>query len=644
MKMKQEKVRLPDGSVQTVSYPENWSHEQKLESLRKLYPAKASEQHGESEAEAKVKRLEKSHPYLLEFSKKLAEHPLLAAGVKGAAESPVTEAALSAGPGLVNAFGNMINTPEIFTGKKIVPKLERGFPEPTNLSGMIGSKIGDILGAGTAMALVPGAGTIPGGLATGFLQGEGDLYQRSMDALVGLLFPGAIHAGKFGKTFLESKKHLKNIRELEHQKAAGEREVFNAKESLANKLNPELEQVKEAGKGLAQSAENIAGPSVSEAKTEVGKQFKAAEDKIVKKFNNLYEGFNASPAGQTLVKEPVKVPDLVKEYGMKLEDFSPQTRNLIHDLVGTEKHIPESEMISRITGKPTNQASIEIENAKPPKVADYINLWKQLRAEVAEMRHAMKRAETPESKRAYREKANQLEKLSDDINSKAMGSMDEAAKKEYGAIQKGYLNERVPFIEEPVLKNATDKFPKVPSKIHEKLNVSGFPELMKALKSEHPELVSAIARHDLKGLGNMGLSEIKEMVKGDFAKFVPPEIRARLNQIHDVKSAEDLLSKALGHIQKSEISRKVRASDIKDITDARPDLAKPFKKIEAEQERVRKLKDALVEAGFKLKDAEKAMNKYKSAGSFAKAAGLPIGAYAGIIKSKASTSGNENDY
>ena len=581
--------------------------------------------------------LKGANPIIYGLAEKLAENPNAASAVQGIAESPGVEAALSAGPALVNAFGNVANLPtEITTGNKIVPKMQRPFPEPTDTRGKIGSAIGNVAGAGIGFAASPGSMTIPGGLATGFAQGEGGILPRSLDALVGLLLPGLLHGGKFAKSALKSREASKEISKLGLEKADAERSVFGAKEALADKLSKEVAPIKDNIESLKGALDRAAGSSESVAKQSVANLTQKAEKDITKKYNRLYEGFNAGEGGQSLVKEPIQIDTLAKEYGLTPNDFSSDSKKLIENLVGKSVSKPEGKILSASTGKPINQASISLEQAKPAKVVDYINLWKQLRSEVAEYRHSGKMAQTPEAKRTFRDKANQLEKLSDDINSKAMGSLSKGQQKEYSAIQQGYLNERVPFLEKPLLKNAADRFGEVPDNYFDKLNKSGVPDLLKTFQKEHPELVQAITTHDLRNVSKLNSGQLKELIDSDFGKFIPKNVKDTMKGLHLHKSAHELLTKALGKVQASEIGRKVKSSDISDIIKKRPDLAKPFSNVSKEQERLRKLKDALVDAGFKLKDAQEQLAKYKKVGSFAKMAGTPVAAYAGILKAKGS--------
>lgn len=598
----------------------------------------------EENSENNLNKLQSDHPFIYGLAEKIAQHPKIASLVKSAANSPITEAGLSTGPALANAYGNMINFPtEITTGNKIVPKFERHFEEPKNLSGKIGSTIGDIVGKTIGFIGSPlKSATISGALATGAAQGEGGIVPRSLDALVGLLLPGILHTGKLLGSVRKSKLLGKDISNLELQKAQAERGVFGAKEALANKLSNEIQPIKSSKEALKNSLEDLAGNSDASVKQSVGNLTKKAEKDISKKYNNLYEGFNEGEGGQSLVKDPIKIENLSKDYGLSPDDFSNDSKKLIEKLVGKSVTNPEGKIISPSTGKVINQSSNSLEQAKPAKVEDYVNLWKQLRAEVAEYKHSSKLAQTPEAKRTFREKANQLEKLSDDVNLKSMKSLTDAQQKEYSNIQKGYLNERVPFLEKPLLKNATDKFPEIPDNYFEKLNNLGVPDLLKTFQKEHPELVNAITKHDIRNISQLSTSKLKELINGDFGKFIPKNIKDTLNQLHLHKSAQELLTKALGKVNTSEIGRKVKASDINDIIKSRPDLSKPFTNVEKEQKRLRGIKDALVDTGFKLKDAEEQLKKYKKVGSIAKLGLAPAATYLGISKSKRSNSDENN--
>jgi hypothetical protein len=600
--------------------------------------------------ESRANALQEQHPFLFGLAKKLQNHPTINKALESAAESPITEAGLSAQPALVNAFKNVANlSPLKFNikgeglpnvearnlySKPLVEKTERAFPEPSTLKGKLGSLAGSILGGGTAFLASPASSTIPGALATGFAEGEGGVINRSVDALIGTLFPGLIHTGKFAKQALKSKEATKNIKNLELEKTASERDVFSSKEKLAKQLNEKSTSVTENKSALTDSLNKLAGESESEAKANVSKELVNASKSIEKKYNGLYEGFNSSKAGQSAVKEPVKIESLEKEYGLKEGDFSPDTKQLINKIVGKSKEIPESEHISVITGKPTNQASIEFKNTKEPKVADYINLWKQLRAEVADYRHSMKTATTPEAKRTFREKANKLEQFSDEINHKAMSSLDAKDAAKYSDIQKGYLKERVPFLEENILKRATGKQPKVPDSFFNKLNESGISDLIQTFKSSHPALVNAITKHDIRGLSKLGVEDLNELIHGDFGRFINTTTRNQLNSLQGHKTAESLLKKALGKVQSTEIGRKIHANDINNIIKEHPDLSTPFKNVEKEQERLRKLKDALVDEGFKKKAIDDALSKYKSIGSAAKSAAVPAAVTLGLKKKK----------
>jgi hypothetical protein len=587
-----------------------------------------------------IEKLKAKHPIVYGLAERLAKHPKLDSAVKGVADSPVTEAGISGGTALQNAFRNMINLPsEVTTGEKTVPNMERPFPEPEDLTGQIGSTIGSILGAGTGFAAVPGSMSLPGGLATGFAQGEGGVVNRSIDAMIGMLLPGALHAGKFGKKFVEARRQVKKLGSLEKEKVSADRDVFSAKEKLADKLNSELEPVKQENKLLANSIEQHVGDSESYAKTGVATALKQAKKAITDKYTKLYEGFNSSKAGQSPVKEPLQIESLEKEYGLKPDDFSPDTRKLIDKMIGKENSIPESEMISVITGKPTNQASIAFEQAKTPKVEDYVNLWKQVRAEVSDLKHSASRATTPESARTYRNKANQLEKFSDSVNEKAMGSLDKADAAAYSKIQHGYATEKAPFMEKDLLRAATGKSPVVSDKFFDKLNKEGVGELVNYFKQNHPELVDAITRHDVRGLTKLPVGELKDLLKGDFGRFISKDAKDALSSLAQYKEAEDLLGKALGKVQSSEIGRKVRASDINDIIKRKPELGQHFDNVAKEQKRLRDIKNALKDEGFKMEEIKKQLQKYKSAGSAAKTALLPVGAYLGLTKSK----GNSRD-
>lgn len=599
------------------------------------------------------------NPLLYGLAEKIAQHPKVASAFQSAANSPITEAGISAGPALINALKNMVNLAPVkfgsnekgvptvegrnpFTDKPLAKKTERGFPSPKSTSGIIGSAIGDILGAGTAFVANPASATIPGGLATGFAQGEGGIANRSLDAAIGLLLPGVLHGKKIGSDVLKGQKIKKGISELELNKAKSEQNVFKEKETLANTINKKLEPITANKESIEKSLTNAAGSSVAATKQSVSNALKDSEKSIVKKYNKEYEGFNSSKAGQSPVKDPVKIDALEKEYGLKNSDFSPDTQKLINRLVGQTKEIPGSESISVITGKPTNMADIKFEQANAPKVSEYIDLWKQLRAEVADLKHSQRLATTPEAKRNFRTKSDQLEKFSDSINEKAMGSLSKADKAKYSDIQKGYMNERVPFLEKPLLKNATEKHGEVPDNFFEKLNTQGTPELVASFKKSHPELVKAISNHDVKGLSKLGVDKLKELVNGDFGRFVSPEITNTLKGLHAHKEAESVLKSALKKVQTTELGRKVHANDINSIVKANPELKKPFKSVADEQERMRKLKDALLEEGFKLKEVQAGLEKYKSAHSIAKTAAAPIASYLGIKKSSRGGSDYDN--
>lgn len=627
----------------------DWSQFEVKDNESKLVPTPFNEKNGNSD-------LKDAHPLIYSLAEKLAKHPDLAKGVENLANSPVSEAALSAGPALINAFKNMANLAPVklkenglgverrtVNDKPLYEQTKRGFPEPKNLKGKIASIVGSILGAGTAMVAVPGSGTIGGGLATGFAQGEGGMGKRSLDAMIGLLLPGILHGAKFGKDVLKSKEINKNINALERQKAGAESNVVENKLNLADTISKELEPVIQKKSELADSLNKLAGESESASKEAISSSLKNAESKIDKKYKGLYEGFNASEAGQRKISEPVKIENLENDYGLKESDFSNESKSLINKVIGKSKEIPQSEHIDYGTGKPLNEASTKFTNIKNPKVSDYINLWKQLRAEVGELRYSMKSAATPESKAAFRNKANQLEKLSDDINRKAIGTLSEKEAANYAAIQKGYLKERVPFLEENILKNATGKQPKVPDNFFEKLNGSGIGDLLKSFKSEHPELVDAITKHDIRGLSELGSKELNKLIKGDFGRFINTNTRNQLSSLHGHKEAEDLLKKALGKVQTTEVGRKVRSSDIKDIVAKKPELAGGFENIANEQKKVRIFKKQLVDEGFNKEAVSEALSKYKSAVSAAKTAGVPIGAYLGLVKSKAGSS-SDNEY
>lgn len=607
----------------------------------------------DDESSVQLDALQSNHPLLFELAKKLAAHPDAAQAVQGLADSPVTETGISAGPAFINAFKNIANLsplkfksnyqgfPEVEArgpeSEPLSPRMERGFAEPKSVGGKIGSLVGEMLGAGTAFLANPASATLPGALATGFAEGEGGIANRSIDAVIGTLLPGALHAGKFGKKLLDKKKIGANIRGIELEKAQADKSIFNAKESLANQLTKHLNPVTEGKKALTTSLEKLAGESESASKSAVAKAVKETEHSIVKKYNQQYEGFNASNAGQSPVKDPVQIQSLMKEYGLNRDNFSSDTRQLIDKLIGKSEAVPESETISVITGKPVNQASIKFDQAKAPKVSEYINLWKQLRAEVGDLRHSMSMATTPEAKQAFRSKASKLEKLSDDINRKAMSSLDAKEAAKYSKIQKGYLEERVPFLEKPLLKRATDKFAEIPDNFFSSLNKAGVPELVSHFKSSHPKLVEAITKHDIKSLSRLGSEELQELTKGDFGRFITSDAKNMLTSLMEHKKAESLLKGALGKVQASEIGRKVKANDIADIIKARPELAKPFKAVEKEQQRLRELKNALIDEGFKLKDITAELNKYKSAVSAAKTAGVPVATYLGIKKAKSSS-------
>lgn len=578
-----------------------------------------------------------SDGFLSRMAKALSSHPRLARLTESAANSPIAEAALSARPALLNSLANIANIGEIVTGKKVIPEVKRDYPEPLGLKGRAGSMLGDVLGKGVAFAAIPGSTTVPGALATGFAEGEGNAVSRTADALLGLLIPGLVHSGKFAKTYLSGKKVAKNIRNMELEQGAAQAGVHNAKEDLATRLNTDLESVKKTRDNDMASLENLTSNSESFAKQAVANSAKAAKDANIQKYKQLYEGFNESPAGQSAVKDPITLESLEQDYGFNPNNFSKETKALIKSHIGDVKHTPASEEVSVITGKPIKEAATEVSRGTP-KVADYINLWKQLRAEVAQYRQSARLAETPEAAQNLRSKAKDLEKLSDDVHSKAMESLSKTDAAKYAAIQRGYMHEVVPFNEESLLVNATDKFPKIPNNFFDKLNNLGSPELIQSLKASHPKLVEAITNHDIKGLEKLNASDLKELISGDFARFIPDKVKKTLSSLQQVKAKEELLRKALGSVQSSEIGRIVKSSDINDILRQRPDLAKPFANVKQEQERLRKLKKALLDEGFKQKAIQESLQKYKSALSLAKTAAVPVGAYFGIKKAKNSGS------
>src|ERR1019366_1588086 len=257
------RVKLPNGKY--GKFPDGTSHDVIKSTIQKQFPPTGVQPEQETSSQ---------------------EPSSFQRAVSAAANNPITEAAISAGPALVNSLGNVANLiPEVAFGKKLVPKMERPYPEPTDTAGKIGSKIGDIAGSAVGMAAIPGgATTIKGGLAAGFATGEGSFLERLKDSLLGTIMPAGLHAGKFGKAFLDSRKISKNIKELGLQKAAAEKGVFGAKENLANQLNKELNPVKSEKESLAGSLENLAGNSESVSKEAIGREVNKTEKDITSKF------------------------------------------------------------------------------------------------------------------------------------------------------------------------------------------------------------------------------------------------------------------------------------------------------------------------------------------------------------------------
>lgn len=642
------KVKLPSGEIRPIKFPDDWDEQRIEKEIHNQFPV---EDKSYQETTDSANQIKSKHPFLYKMAEKIAQNPMLSKTVQGLADSPIAEASLSAGTSLINAIKNMANLapfkfdqpfgtefPTIsrrsISDEPIAPLTERGFPEPKDLTGQLSSLAGSMVGTGIGFAAAPGSTTIPGALATGFAQGEGGIGSRSLEALLATLIPGSIHVGKAFKSYTGKKAQEKLIGALEREKTGEEANLFQSKEDLANKLTNSLEKNKSQKQELIGSLEKFTGKSESLSKKELADSMKKTKKEIFEKYDREYNKFNQSAGGKTEVKKPIDISNFEKEYNLSMSDLSPDTRDMVKKFIGEIKETKPSEDISVITGKPIKEGETKVIKQKPT-VSNYIDLWKQVRSEIADFKKSSALASTPAERAKFRKKAEKLQKFSSDLNEKAFSSLNKKDAEAYKKLQEGYLKERVPFSEESLLEDATSQRPKIPDNFFKKLNESGMNDLVATIKSNHPDLVEAIAKHDLKNIKNMSTQEIKSILEGDLGRFLPKGLQDKISGLHTYKEAEELLKNALGKVQSAELTRKVRASDINEIIKRRPDLQKPFKNIADKQKKIRELKKALLNEGYKLKDIEAQLKKYKTGASLLKTSLVPVAGYAGV-KSKRS--------
>lgn len=655
-------VKMPDGTMIPMSFPDDWSKDQIQEAIIKHFPDMGSD--SSSIANTPFNNLQNlqsmidQSPFpqkqvrsgLMKLAELLQQHPQARETIGEMAQSPITEMGISAGTELINALKNMVDLAPVkfkiqgqdfpgfelrgLSSPRLTEKTERGFPAPTTLSGKAGSLIGSILGGGTAMMAIPGATTIPGGLATAFAQSEGGAKERALSSLSGLIAPGVAQLIKGGRALVDKNKAKKLYEALRKEEYAAQEGVRKSQTDAAQTINNQLEPIIEQKNELETILNNYVPESKSNAKYLVSNELKKAKEEIKTHYSNLYENFNKSEAGQKNVNSPISIKNFKDETGLDIKNLSPETKKMVESVIGKEVKAditPDVNLVSAATGKPIAPQPSKFLQAKP-KVSEYINLSKQLRDEIYLNKSAAKQADTVARKQRYKSAAEKLQNFKNVVDEKIKKSLSPEEWDSYLKIQEGYKNHVVPFTEVNLLENATDKFPVVPDNFHEKLSGQGVNELMNLLKNNFPDLVHSISKHDLRNVANKSADELDSLLKSDFGQFIHKDIKRVIQDLKQRKEAENYLRKALTHVQRSRVGREVKASDIKEIFNKNPELKKPLDSIKAQQERLQKIKNELIEAGFKADEAEKALKKIKLGKSLSAAALSGIGAYTGAKK------------